>query len=113
MSLQEKIIYQYKQLYPNDTLREISFKTNIQITRVFRLLNGKKMRLEEYESFHSAIAKKDLVSKNNFASKIFRECLDSLPQNEIQEICDHVSRRLFIKKLQPETLNYSKYLKLN
>lgn len=55
MNLQKVILSQYKENYPQDKLKEISARTNIQITRVFRILNGAEMKLTEYESFRSAI----------------------------------------------------------
>lgn len=38
MSLQQKTIQRYRQLFPNEPLRETSARTGIQITRVFPTL---------------------------------------------------------------------------
>lgn len=55
MNLQTRILADYREVYPNHTLREISRKTEIQLTRIFRLLNGAPMKLAEYERFHELI----------------------------------------------------------
>ena len=55
MSLQSRVLKEYRQHYPLHTLREISALTGIQLTRVFRLMNGAAMKLEEFELFNEAI----------------------------------------------------------
>lgn len=55
MDLQKAVLEQYKHAYPKDTLKEISSKTNIQITRVFRLLNGSEMKISEYAAFEKCL----------------------------------------------------------
>lgn len=55
MSLQNKIFEKYYAAVPKLTYRQISAETGIQITRVFRIVNGSKMRLEEYQAVEQAI----------------------------------------------------------
>ena len=57
MSLQTKILNDFRQRFPTETLREIAALTDIQLTRVFRLMNGAPMKLEEYEAFTIALQK--------------------------------------------------------
>ena len=54
MSVQSIVLKQFNELYPEAKLREISEKTGIQITRVFRILNGAEMKVSELESFQKA-----------------------------------------------------------
>ena len=54
MSVQTIVLKQFNELYPQAKLREISEKTGIQITRVFRILNGAEMKVSELESFQKA-----------------------------------------------------------
>ena len=54
-TLEKEIIRRYRQIFPKDTLKNISQKTGIQITRVFRIMNGKPMRVRELESFERVI----------------------------------------------------------
>ena len=57
MSLQKRILVEYKSAYPQQSLFEISQTTGIQVTRVFRLFKGASMRLKEYESMYDAVLK--------------------------------------------------------
>ena len=54
-ALQTAIIQSYKQKFPNHKLRHISEQTSIQITRVFRILNGSEMKISEYEAFQKCL----------------------------------------------------------
>ena len=111
MSLQDKIIYQYRQLFPHDTLRDIAARTNIQLTRVYRLLNGKRMKLEEYEAFTSVLNKHSKKSIHfNQCTKILNEINEHFSANEVTEINEFLSRKIFIKKLSPAVIDYSKYI---
>ena len=65
MNLQQIVLKRYFDYYPKQSLREISENTNIQITRVFRLMNGSPMKLSEYESFENAIVQKELNATTN------------------------------------------------
>ena len=59
MGLQRQIINHYFELFgEHRTLREISAHLNIQITKVFRILNGYEMKISEYEKFRQAMGKK-------------------------------------------------------
>jgi len=57
MSLQKIVLEQFVKTYHQPTLREISSLTGIQITRVFRLMNGMTMKLDEYEIFRNLLDK--------------------------------------------------------
>ena len=59
MDMQLKVISEFKELFPNATLKKISELTGIQITRVFRLINGREMKLSEYQSFRQVITKNE------------------------------------------------------
>jgi hypothetical protein len=58
MNMQESLIKRLNQNYPNSTLKEISQLTGIQLTRVFRILNGYEMKVKEYEIIENIILKK-------------------------------------------------------
>lgn len=58
MSLQSTTLSRYRQIFPQETLRETSARTGIQITRVFRLFGGKPMKVGELEAFDRAIKEK-------------------------------------------------------
>ena len=100
MSLQKRTINTYRQLFPNETLREISLKTGIQITRVFRLMNGKTMKVSELEAF-------DLLINQKLASNPLSERLNSLMEEvkmsfgpeEFKKITTFIERKLHNGKL--------------
>jgi hypothetical protein len=105
--LQQRIILQYKELYPQDTLKEISLKTNIQITRVFRLFNGSEMKLKEYESFETAIDEK--INNNDFYHKA-KECSLILSPQKLKDIYALMNQSIKLKTLQitstPTSINF-------
>ena len=99
MSLQSKTIQRYRLLFPNETLKEISARTGIQITRVFRLFNGKPMKLREFEAIEKAITLKIAdnpgIVRLNY---VVEEATSYLTSEEIGKIADHMERKVFNKK---------------
>lgn len=99
MSLQNKTILRYRQFFPQETLREISIRTGIQITRVFRLMNGKTMKVGELEAFEKAIA--DRIAENpsyNRLTSLLDEASALLTNEELSKLAEHVERKLVNKR---------------
>lgn len=99
MSLQNKTIHRYRLFFPKDTLREASSRTGIQITRVFRLFNGKPMKVEELEAFEKVIH--DKIAENpNFSrlSYVLEEASSLLTNDELGKLADYMERRVTNKK---------------
>lgn len=99
MSLQNKTILRYRQFFPQDTLREISLRTGIQITRVFRLMNGKTMKVGELEAFETAVSNK--IAENpgvNRFQMILDEAVAILTNEEIAKLADYMERRIVNRK---------------
>ena len=99
MSLQNNILKSYRTHYPQDTLREISQRTGIQLTRIFRLLNGSSMKLSEYELFHDLIENEKNQNDPFCVFKILRENGYKLSNLEMKKIFDYISRRIQINEL--------------
>lgn len=99
MSLQNKTIERYRLFFPRETLREVSSRTGIQITRVFRLFNGKPMKLGEFEAFENAISAK-LAENPNFArlTYVLEEAASLLTNEELGKLADYVERKVANKK---------------
>jgi hypothetical protein len=99
MSLQDKTIQRYRLFFPQETLRQISDRTGIQITRVFRLLNGKPMKLSEFEAFEGAVQTK-LNENPSYArlSSLLEEASSLLTNDEIARLADYVERKIANKK---------------
>lgn len=88
--LQDSILRQYKEIYPSDSLKEISKRTKIQITRVFRLFNGSEMKISEYESFYNSVSGKD----KSHLQELIHECETNLSHREIRKVQDYLSYNL-------------------
>jgi hypothetical protein len=99
MSLQNKTIQRYRLFFPQETLRQVSERTGIQITRVFRLFNGKNMKVGELEAFESAVNIK-LAENPNFSrlSMIVEEASAILTNEEIGKLADYMERRVNNRK---------------
>jgi len=98
MTLQEKTIQRYRQLFPNQPLREVSAKTGIQITRVFRLFNGKVMKVGELEAFERAINSK-LAANPGFdrLSTVVEDASSLLTNDELSKIAEYIARKISAK----------------
>lgn len=95
MSLQNKIISRYRLFYPTHTLREVSATTGIQITRVFRLFNGKPMKVGELEAFEKVISER--MSENPNYSRLhhaLEEASSLLTNDELGRVAEYVERKV-------------------
>ncbi|MBA2405860.1 MAG: hypothetical protein H0V66_13875 [Bdellovibrionales bacterium] len=95
MTLQEKTLQRYRQLFPNQPLREISACTGIQITRVFRLFNGKLMKVGELEAFEKAI--NDKIAENPSFEKLtsaVEEASTILTNDELAKVAEYIARKV-------------------
>ena len=99
MTLQNKTLQRYRQFFPEETLRQISDRTGIQITRVFRLFNGKTMKVGELEAFEKAITNK--IAENPSFSRLtyaLDEASSLLTNDELGKIAEYVERKLTNKR---------------
>ena len=99
MSFQESVLRQYMRTSGNTTLRSMADDTGLQITRIFRLLNGAEMKLNEYQRFYGKI-QDQYGSKNNLQSLV-DECVFKLPISSIKEM-----ENILLKKLKLWNLTY-------
>lgn len=95
MTLQQKTLHRYRQLFPNQPLREISARTGIQITRVFRLFNGKIMKVGELEAFEKAINDK-MAENPNFEklNSVIEEASTILTNDELAKVAEYIARKV-------------------
>jgi hypothetical protein len=99
MSLQNKTIQRYRLLFPQETLREVSSRTGIQITRVFRLLNGKPMKLGEFEAFERVILEKIAENPHHLrVTQALEEASSLMTNDEFGRIADYLERKISNKK---------------
>jgi len=95
MKLQTRVLKKYRLYFPNDTLRDVSEKTNIQLTRVFRLFNGKPMKVAELEAFETAIEEK--LNGNTHHKRfygLFEEAQISFSNKDLEAAIEFLERRL-------------------
>ena len=88
-TLQTSIIQNYRKIYPDHTLKEISNLTGIQLTRVFRILNGSEMKLSEYSAFTKITSR-----PKKRISALFDECLQKLSDMKLKEISKEIESLL-------------------
>jgi hypothetical protein len=95
MTLQKKTLSRYRQYFPNETLRETSARTGIQITRVFRLFGGKNMKVGELEAFEAAINIR--IAENPSMSRL-SEAVEAagaiLTNEELAKVTDYIQRKV-------------------
>jgi hypothetical protein len=97
MNLQTKILKQYLALNDQITLKTISEETGIQFTRVFRILNGSKMRLDEYEIIRKKVFEK--MGMGGMLEELAHECSTSLNYSAIKEIEMMMKRKIELNQL--------------
>ncbi|MDP7319301.1 MAG: hypothetical protein QF441_01770 [Bacteriovoracaceae bacterium] len=95
--LQTRVLTLYKQEFPKDTLKDISTRTGIQITRVFRLFNGSEMKLKEYMAFEKCL--KSHFSRNDFL-ELTHECLLKLSKRRLQLLIGQMNQSLKLQYYQ-------------
>ena len=59
--MQTEIIKKFKECYAGFTLKSMAEITGIQVTRLFRIINGAEMKLVEYRKFQVAILKMKML----------------------------------------------------
>ncbi len=93
--LQDKILTDYKRVYPNQTIREMSIVTQINPSRVFRLLNGYEMKLKEYECIEKAILERE-SEKNSFSDyfSLSKVCFEKLSTRKIERLIEEMNFQL-------------------
>lgn len=97
MDAQATILNQYMLLYGKPTLKKISEDTGIQLTRVFRLFNGSKMKLSEYQVFSKKVREKMGLTESLEA--IAFECSQKLSPDAIKELEIYLKRKIETWKL--------------
>ena len=98
MKLQDWIIDKYTNLYGLKTLKEISKDTGIQVTRVFRLMHGKEMKIGEFEIFQEKVF--NSFEKGTSILDLANECLLKLGSQKIEEVDEFLRRTLNIAELK-------------
>jgi hypothetical protein len=97
MELQKKILQDYREVFGQQTFREISTVTGIQQTRVFRLFNGSQMKLCEYEIFQQILRFRQTGRPEVF--KLLKDCETRLSQQGLKEIENFLDQKIRLWKV--------------
>ncbi len=97
MDLQTTILNQYMLLNGKPTLKKISADTGIQLTRVFRILNGSTMKLSEYQIFNKKV--KEKMGLTEGLEAIALECSLRLSPEAIKDLEVFLKRKIETWKL--------------
>lgn len=94
MNLQETILHRYKEVYGEKTFASISEHTGINVSRLFRIFNGAKMRVEEFEVFNK------LVNSDKGELKgLFEKLVILMDKKEIQEFGVFIERKIKLRQI--------------
>jgi len=96
MKLQDHILRSYRKNFPEHTLKEIAEATGLQITRVFRILNGSEMKVSEFEAFQKALESKSYSSLHFITTA--KKCLQLLSEETLQTLNNEMLLKISIKK---------------
>ena len=102
MNYQESILKRYKETFPKHTLKNISEETGIQMTRVFRLLNGAEMKLKEYEEFERILRESSLSKSRIYMLNQLQKCLDTISNGDLAFLETEINHLLKVDQFTGE-----------
>ena len=106
MCLQNSVLERYIEVFGKRTYNMMAERTGINITRVFRLFNGSKMKLEEYEMFKNLIDSE--LGEIGLIGKLAENCFQKLPLKTTEEIKKIMDRKLALWELKSKRINILK-----
>ena len=99
MKSEEKIVKTFRRVYSKESLAELAALTNIQKTRVFRILNGADLKWKEAEVLNQLIKKK---FGSNFSDFFYDFVLGkNTPSND---------KKINIREMEKRNLSYFYFL---
>lgn len=102
--LQNSVIQNYFQICGKKSLRMMAEDTGIQLTRLFRILNGWEMKLSEYERFKTSIKRYNQDGSKEVGSVVDLAvmCQEILSHDGLEEIRFLMESRLTARRLQSQ-----------
>lgn len=97
MDLQRTILNRYLELNEKPTLKKIAKDTGIQLTRVFRILNGSTMKLSEYQIINKKVQEK--LGLQESLESLASECEKILSPEAISDLEVYLKRKREVWKL--------------
>lgn len=110
-SYQDTILKNFRETFPKKTLKTISEETGIQMTRVFRIMNGSEMKIGEYEAFERVLTNDALSQSKISLMKKFKRCISFLGDGDLSflevEINHLLKTDLFINRPYIENSSFT------
>jgi len=104
MQLQQKILRDYRKCFPQDTLKEMNQRTGIQMSRIFRIMNGMEMKVTEYENMVQAISQEKLGKRNyHRVHTICRYLSQEDNQNKLNEIFSFLDYQMELYRIDKQS----------
>lgn len=75
---QKNLINELKKIYPDYTLRDFSNKSQIQLTRIFRIFNGAELKVSEFNQLQFLLTNQ---KENNSQKQLFLNVLEDAFNN--------------------------------
>ncbi len=98
MNFQKSILDDYLKRFKKPTLKQISADTGIHLTRVFRILNGEIMHLNEFEIFYKKVQEKKISHGN--LKDLFFECEINLSAETLFNLEQMLRKKIHLAKIQ-------------
>jgi len=89
---QEELIRSFMETFDNPSYREMAQIASIQTTRMFRLINGAPMKLEEYLKIKDCLYKRQ--DGHGVFDELALECALKLDTHSLEKIIQIMRRRL-------------------
>ncbi len=109
MDIQHQTISRYKVIFPKDKLRDMAKRTGINLTRIYRIMNGKLMKVSELEKFNSAINEKmNLNGEKIQILKSVEKAINIHSPEELRKIITWIERKNSSKLYQDYLKKFEK-----
>lgn len=92
--LQKVIIEQFTKKHSDPTYKEMVGLTGMEQTRLFRIINGSAMKLNEFEIFLN------LISHTESPLKLFLDCYLFLDSKSLRELENEIKRKITMANLK-------------
>ncbi len=102
MNFQKSILEDYLKRFKKPTLKLISEDTGIQLTRIFRIMNGAMMHLNEFEIFYKKVQEQK-IEKGTLSELVF-ECELNLSREILIGVEQMLRKKIHLAKLQKVAL---------
>ncbi len=94
MQTQTYLLAKLKKCYPHLSYRQISARSGIQLTRLFRLFHGAEMKLGEYERLSGLCESEGKAPDHAKFSHLAKSCLSRLAPRRLERLSLTMARQL-------------------